>query len=34
VTCTGLPTTGDRPGRNGASSAMAGANSVDRQDPV
>jgi hypothetical protein len=29
-----LPTTGERPGRNGASSAMAGANSVDWQDPV
>ena len=34
VTCTGLPARGDGPGRNGASSAIAGANSVDRMDPV
>ena len=34
ATCTGLPPTGDRPGRKGACSAMAGANSVDRDDPV
>jgi hypothetical protein len=29
-----LPVTGDRPGRNGAVSAMAGVNSVGRKDPA
>ena len=34
ATCTGLPATGDRPGRNGASSVMAGANSVGHWNPA